>query len=263
MAYRSRKNCDRQFGVGLMLAALMLGVILLPGASTTSAQSGAGAFQGAILELVPTNPNPTAANTNIISTVTAGAVGSSFYIEGTVYRNRTVQADCTINALGNTPVSEDQDGGIVGKWRMWGVRTAQKTNDPIPTVPTSNVGQPISSTSISGGNIAVVNMSVELEGFNGTLQFQGVLGRDFGAIESAGHLASDILAITGGTGTFRGASGDGVLTPLVVNSTITGTPPFPTIATPCPAASAGAGGFQLFLKEGFKPPRFTNVIPAP
>lgn len=259
MSNKARTNRTRRFSIGLVLALLMTTVISLPGASTTSAQSGSGSFQGAILELVPTSPAPG----NSIAAVTSGAVGTSFYIEGTVYRNRTVRADCSISTLGNTPVSEDQEGGIVGKWRMWGVRTGQKTNDPIPTVPTSNVGQPVASTSISSGNIAVVNMSVELEGFNGTLQFQGVIGRDFGAIESAGHLASDILAITGGTGTFRGASGDGVLTPLVVNGTITGTPPFPTVATPCPSSSAGAGGFQLFLKEGFKPPRFTNILPIP
>ena len=197
MADKSRTNRKSLLGVGL--AFLMTLMILLPGASTTSAQS-TGGFGGAILELVPTG--------NTISGITLSTptnpTGSTFYIEGIVYRNRTVSRTCTISDLGKTPVAEDQDGGIVGRWRLWGVRTAGPA-------PTSGVGQPLSNSGISGGNVAVVNMSVELEGFNGTLQFQGTLGRVFGAIESSATVVSDTLAITGGTGTFRSASGDGVL----------------------------------------------------
>jgi len=168
-----------------------------------------------------------------------------FYIEGFVFTNRTVSRTCTISDLGNTPVIEDQEGGRVGRWRMWGVRTAGPGT-------TSGVGQPLSTSGISAGNVAVVNMSVELEGFNGTLQFQGVLGRVFGLIESSATIVSDVLAITGGTGTFRSASGDAIITPLVNSTT--------NVA--CAAGTAAAGGFQLALREGNKnPTRFGNVFP--
>jgi hypothetical protein len=242
MTDKARTNRKRQFGVGLVLALLMMGVILLPGANTTSAQS-TGAFGGAILDLVPTNPNPSTPNTtNTIAAVTSGAAGTSFFIQGLVFQNRAVQGDCSISPINGDPV---------GQWTMWGVRNGA-------TLPAGAVGDPVSNSGISAGNIAFFNMSVELRGFNGTLHFQGTLGRVFGAIESAGHPATDLVAIVGGTGTFRSASGDGVITPFVLNgptSIING-------SGPCPATSAAAGAFQLFLKEGNRFPRFSNLIPS-
>lgn len=230
MADRARTNRNRRFGIGVVLALLMTGVILLPGASTTSAQ---GAFAGAILELIPD------AGTSI-SQATAGT--GTFIIQGTVFENRSVAADC----------SNHSDS--IGRWTMWGVRLGGATG-------TTKAGDPLPANSISAGNAAVVNMSLTLKGFNGTLEFQGTLGRAFSAIDSAGHLTSDTLAVTGGTGTFRSASGDAIITPLVVNATITGTPPFPATATQCGAATDAAGGFQLFLREGNKSPtRFGNVL---
>jgi hypothetical protein len=224
MAERTRTNRSRQFGVGLVLALLMTAVILLPGASTTSAQS-TGGFSGAILDLVPTGTT--------ISAATTGASGGAFFVQGLVFENRSVLGNCSLDGSDS-----------VGVWRMWGVRA------PAPST-TNSVGSPISTSGISTGNVAVVNMSIELRGFNGTLEFQGTLGRVFGAIESAGNPATDLLAITGGTGTFRGASGDAVVTPRINTTT--------NVA--CAAGTEGAGGFQLFLKETFKGPRFTNIIP--
>jgi len=248
MADRDRTNRKSLLGVGLAL--LTTAMILLPGASMTSAQS-TGGIGGAILELVPNRTKRSdSATFPLLNAIPDGANGSTFYVEGVVYLNRTVRADCSINPDTDEDVVLQDDGRRVGVWRIWGVRTGATST----TQTTGGItGSP---NSLTGGKVYAVNMAVDLEGYNGTLQFQGTLGRVFGAIESAGHPPSDILAITGGTGTFRSASGDGVLTPLVVGGGISG-------ATPCPAGTNGAGGFQLFLKEGNKLPRFSNLIPAP
>jgi hypothetical protein len=123
---------------------------------------------------------------------------------------------------------------------MWGFRVDGTGPLNAPAPPT---------TSISGGRFAVVNMSIDLEGFNGTLQLQGTLGRVFGLIESAGPsfpgIPTDILAITGGTGSFRSASGDATITPLIDSN----------------RNNCLNGAFQVALKEAPKPPRFGNVIP--
>ena len=244
MAERARTNRRRQLGIGLVLALLMTAVILLPGASTISAQSGGG-FGGAILELIPTSGTSISQAITQATAPTATTPGGLFFVQGIVFRNRSTSPSCAvINADLNVPVTEDESGLQVGVWRMWGVRA------PAPAA-TNSVGSPVSNSGISTGSVAVVNMSVELAGFNGTLEFQGTLGRVFGAIESAGKPASDLLALVGGTGTFRGASGDALITPLVNTTT--------NVA--CAAGTFGAGGFQLALKETFKGPRFTNIIP--
>jgi len=218
---------------------------LLCSASPILAQS-TGAFSGLIVELTP--PRNTDGSFKTISSILAGTpAGGTFYLEGNVFMNRTVQncalpvgAENLVNAsFVNKTVIFDGPGRRVGIFKMWGV-----LRNPANAGTTSGSGQ--SGDNLSGSSVASVNISIDLESYNATLQLQGTLGKVFGAIESAGHPLTDVLAITGGTGTLRSASGDADLTPLVDASGI-----------PC----TSMGGFQLSLREGTRLPRFGNVLP--
>lgn len=232
------------FNLGMMPLITFMFFILLGSAMPVFGQS-TGAFAGAIVELAPPR-NADGSFRSIKSILDGAAAGGSFYIEGNVFVNRTVQ-NCALPAGAeslvdvafiNKTVVFNTAGRRVGIYKIWGMMRN-------PTNGTA-AGSGQTGDNISGSNVASVNMSLDLENYNGTIQLQGTLGKVFGVIESAGHPLTDVLAITGGTGTFRAASGDAVLVPLTDPSNI-----------PCSAL----GAFQLSLREAPKLPRFTNLIP--
>jgi hypothetical protein len=211
-------------------------LILLGSASPSMAQSNGG-FGGLLVELTP--PRNGDGSFRTVSSILAGTpAGGTFYIEGNVFLNRTVQ-NCVLPEGAETRFSFSPSGRRVGIYRIWGV-----VRNPANAGTTSGAGQ--SGDNLTGSTVASANMSIDLEGYNATLQLQGTLGKVFGAIESSGHPLTDVLAITGGTGTLRSASGDALLTPLTDANG---------------AACTSLGGFQLSLREGPKPPRFGNLIP--
>jgi len=234
----------RTTAMGAIFALFISLLALQANAPVSNAQGG---FSSAIIELIPGTFGADGAFTpggaQTISSVLAQAGSGAFYIEGVAVQNRAI-FNCTLPSgdLG-TPVNFSGPGGAgrrVGIWRMWGFRPGN-----------TGINSAIQPTnSITGGAVAVVNMSIDLDSFNGSLELQGTLGRVFGAVESAGPSApgvpTDVLGITGGTRTFRSASGDALITPL-----------FDSNRNNCPS-----GAFQLSLREGPRfPPRFGNLLP--
>lgn len=76
------------------------------------------------------------------------------------------------------------EGEEVGIVRIWGVKTLEGTT-----------------------TISTINANFELPGFNGTLTAQGTLTR--AVVDAISR--DDLVAITGGTGTFRGANGEATI----------------------------------------------------
>lgn len=231
-------------GNRLLSASVLIALVALAiwrvSPPSSSAQS-TGGFGGAVVELVPVGPQ------TISQMLASTTAGGAFYMEGNAFLNRTV-SKCQVPAgatdLVNFSEDPDKPGKRVGVWRMWGV----VRKDPAASADTNSTGPGSAgqtANNISGGTVAVVNMSIDLESFNGTIQLQGTLGRVFGALESAGHPLTDILAVTGGTGTLRSASGDAQITPLTDAS-----------GTAC----STLGAFQVALQESPKLPRFGNVL---
>jgi len=98
----------------------------------------------------------------------------------------TSGASATSSAVAVRGVLTTQDGqGLDGDTvRIWGVKQL-----------------------INGHTVATVNLNFELPSFNGTLTGQGTLSD----VIVDGISGDDVFAITGGTGTFRGANGEGTL----------------------------------------------------
>jgi hypothetical protein len=228
---QSSNRTNRSFMVGVMMMLLSL-FVLQANASTARAQS-TGSFGGAILDLVP------ASGSTISNTLSTGSAGA-FLITGNVYLRGTA-SNCAAIPSPDVFVNFADGARRVGTWRMWGYRL-----DPALNTPSTSSATNPNLVNISGGRLAVVNMSIDLDSYNGTIQLQGTLGRVFGAIESTGHPLTDILAITGGTGTYRSASGDATLTP---------------VTNQAGDANCASGAFQVALLEGSKGPRFGNVFP--
>lgn len=105
-----------------------------------------------------------------LTTAASAAAGTSFYQTGTL---STATRDA-----GSLFVA-DPDFDAVGKLRIWGVS--------------------------NGDGSLSVNVNIELPGFNGSLVGQGTL---FGIVVDGLRPNDDIIAITGGTSGFRGASGE-------------------------------------------------------
>jgi hypothetical protein len=216
----------RLLGVSLLLCLSGLGTwnINVP---STSAQ---GAFGGALLDLVPIGAT-------IASTLGTGSSGE-FFVSGNVYLSKTVTCT-TIASASDSFVNFGAGATRVGTWRMWGFRS------PEPVITNSVSGQPFNN--ISAGKPAAVNMTIHLDSFNGTLELQGTL---IGGTLVPGETVfsqplSDVLAITGGTGTFRSASGDATITPV----------------TDVNGVNCGNGAFRIVLTESPRLPRFGNIIP--
>jgi hypothetical protein len=93
----------------------------------------------------------------------------------------TIASGAAGTQLNASLTASTQDGDDAGTVRIWGVK--------------------------QGDTIATVNMHFELNAFNGTIEAQGVLTN----VVTEALTGDDVLAITGGTGTFRGANGEVVI----------------------------------------------------
>ncbi len=101
----------------------------------------------------------------------------------TVLTSGASAAPSTVSVHGSV-TTQDGEGGDGDVVRIWGVKQL-----------------------IDGHTVATVNLNFELMSFNGTLTGQGTL---FDVIVD-GLNGDDVFAITGGTGTFRGANGEGTI----------------------------------------------------
>ena len=90
----------------------------------------------------------------------------------------------TAVAVRGALTTQDGEGGDGDTVRIWGVKQL-----------------------VDGHTVATVNMNFELPSFNGTLTAQGTLED----VIVDGISGDDVFAITGGTGTFRGANGEGTV----------------------------------------------------
>jgi hypothetical protein len=93
-------------------------------------------------------------------------------------------ATSTAVAARGAVTTQDGEGGDGDTVRVWGVKQL-----------------------VDGATVATVNFNFELPSFNGTLTGQGTLAR----VIVDGISGDDVFAITGGTGTFRGANGEGTV----------------------------------------------------
>jgi hypothetical protein len=185
--------------------------------------------------------------TTALSSITNGAQGS-FFVEAPVFLSGTINpADCTV---ASTSQGSFLSGGQqIGVLRIWGVRLGNGTADVVNgTTVTTGTGTGTTSgttvnnsTNLTTNALAVVNASLDLLGFGGSIEMQGTLGRirnDFQTGVLAQQQANgstiistttspipinDVIAVTGGTGLFRGAKGEVSLTPLLVALTSNGT----------------------------------------
>lgn len=208
----NKLGLGRNRGLSLISALMLfLGVCYFQAnAPSVSAQN----VSNSILEVVPATP---------LSSVASGAQGT-FFVEMPVFLNRTVNtSNCTVST--DAQQSFFVGGNMVGTLRIWGVRTGGNTGN------VSNTAAGTQATNVTNTAIAVVNMSLDLPSFNGTIEMQGTLGRirqDFENLVSFGVSTGqpptvsgaliplqDVVAITGGTGVFRGASGEATLSPLL------------------------------------------------
>ena len=205
MKNRSGLNRTRCLSVLSALVFLLSACFLQANPPSVSAQG----LSNSILEVVPTTP---------LSSITSGAQGT-FYVEAQVFLGRTVNtSNCTISAAAQD--SFFNGGNMVGTMRIWGVRTGASTGNA------SNAIVGTSATNLSNTALAVVNVSLDLPSFNGSIEMQGTLGQNRQNFENliansgigvptSSLPLQDTLAITGGTGVFRGASGEATLTPLL------------------------------------------------
>lgn len=93
-------------------------------------------------------------------------------------------ASSTAVAVRGAVTTQDGEGSDADTVRVWGVKQL-----------------------VNGVTVATVNFNFELPSFNGTLTGQGTLSR----VIVDGLTGDDVFAITGGTGTFRGANGEGTV----------------------------------------------------
>lgn len=187
---KSKINGKSIFGLGVMFVLLTAVLFWQVSVQEGQAQSGGG-FNHAIVTAKMDGSVSLASLASAVSgenaTLTAGGVLFS-----------------DVN-LTHTP-ADDQE---VGRIRIWGTRKTDTVFSDLAN------GSPVSVA------IAHVNISIELPGFNGTLQAQGTLSDVVNdglhgktVISPAGVLTfngDDVVAITGGTGTFRGANGEATI----------------------------------------------------
>ena len=187
---KSKINGKHMFGLGAML--VLLTAVLFWQASVPEGQAqSVGGFNHAILTVRMDN--------NVsLSSLASGAVSANaiFTAGGVLFSD----VDLTRNR------NDDQE---VGRIRIWGVT---RTDTVFKNLATGEAEDVV---------VATVNVSMELPGFNGTLQGQGTLS-DVVNDGLHGHViltpsgpatldGDDIIAITGGTGTFRGANGEALI----------------------------------------------------
>jgi hypothetical protein len=245
---------NRKSGIGPKRGlTLMSAVVLFLTLCYFQTQAPSVSAQGAgnsILEVVPGTP---------LSTLASGTQGT-FYAEMPVFLNRTVNtANCTISAAAQDTFFNG--GNQVGTLRIWGTRTGASTGNA------SNTSAASQATNLTNTGIAVVNISLDLPAFGGTVEMQGTLGRNrqnfenlitatggFGAgtgtVVAATLPIQDVVAITGGTGAFSGATGEATLTPLVTQTTNSSTGQLTNV-------NCSTGAFRIVLSQLRRPSTFS------
>lgn len=229
----NKSGLNRTRFVSMLSALILFASICFMQANPPSVS--AQVISSSILEIVPTTP---------LSSLTSGGQGT-FFVEAQVFLNRTVNtSNCTISASAQEAFFNG--GNLVGTLRIWGVRTGGSTGNGTGTTAATR------ATNLTDTALAVVNMSLDLPSFNGSLEMQGTLGRTRQAFEdllSFNGIANvtgitipvqDTVAITGGTGSFRGASGEATLTPLVT---------LITNGTTSNNVNCSTGAFRLSISE--------------
>lgn len=204
--------------------------------------ASAQGVSNSILEVVPTTS---------LSNLATGTQGT-FYAEMPVFLNRTVNtSDCTITTARQQTFFNG--GNQVGTLRIWGTRTGTSTGNA------SNTSAASQATNVTNTGIAVVNISLDLFSFGGTVEMQGTLGRtrqDFenlitttggfgagtGTVVATTLPLQDVVAITGGTGAFSGATGEATLTPIVTQTTNTTTGQVTNV-------NCSTGAFRIVLSQ--------------
>jgi hypothetical protein len=171
--FESRINGKRLLGVGMVLTLLVTVGIWQVSVRTGQAQS-VGGFNG--LKIVVEGITATQ-----LTSAASAAAGTAFFREGEAF---------TIGNRGTDGCSFASDESV-GTVKIWGVSTGD-------------------------GGLAA-NMNIDLGSFNGTLAGQGTI---FKIVVDGLHpgqpvntdpchpFGDDIIAITGGTSTFRGANGE-------------------------------------------------------
>jgi hypothetical protein len=244
---KRNSGLGRKRGLTLMTAAFLFLTLCAFQAQVPSV-SAQGA-SNSILEVVPGTP---------LSSVAAGTQGT-FYAELPVYLNRTVNtADCSITTARQQTTFNG--GNQVGTMRIWGTRTGTSTGNA------SNTSSASQATNLTNTGIAVVNVSIDLPAFGGSIELQGTLGRtrqDFenlltdtggfgagtGTVVATTLPTQDVLAITGGTGAFSGATGEATLTPLLTQTTNTTTGQLTNV-------NCSTGAFRIVLSQLRRPSIF-------
>jgi hypothetical protein len=223
----NRKRCASVLSALLLFIGVCCMQANLPSAS-------AQGISNSVLEVVPTTS---------LGSVASGGQGS-FFVEAQVFLNRTVNtSNCTISDAAQE--SFFNGGNLVGTMRIWGFRTGTSTGNA------TNATAGTQAINLTNTALAVVNISLDLPSFNGTIEMQGTLGRTRQNFENLlsfnGTTGSnltiplqDTVAITGGTGAFRGATGEATLTPLLTAI---------TSGTSTTNVNCSTGAFRLTLSQ--------------
>ena len=223
----NRKRCASVLSALLLFIGVCCMQANLPSAS-------AQGVSNSILEVVPTTS---------LGSVASGGQGS-FFVEAQVFLNRTVNtSDCTVDDAAQE--SFFNGGNLVGTMRVWGFRTGASTGNA------TNATAGTQAINLTNTALAVVNISLDLPSFNGTIEMQGTLGRTRQNFENLlsfnGTTGSnltiplqDTVAITGGTGAFRGATGEATLTPLLTAI---------TSGTATTNVNCSTGAFRLTISQ--------------
>jgi hypothetical protein len=177
MATKSKANRKQLMRAGVMLAMAIALFVCQFSVPTGSAQTIGVEF---IFDIVP----DTSTLTNLPSTGSLPAEGTTFKIRGKIYPFRTVNvADCTFRT--STPRQ-------LGTWRAWGT--------------------------VSDDGRVVVNQSLTLDSVNGSIELQGTTGITLSNGPAVPVIAgtrgepfagpTEVLSVTGGAGVYRGLTGE-------------------------------------------------------
>jgi hypothetical protein len=162
-----------------IFASIMLTLSLWQVNTPTGNAQSVGGFEGAIYDIVPDSTNPTS----------LPGPGNPFLLTGEIYPFRTVN-EATCDPVPATTPS-------LGTWRAWGL--------------VADGGRLVMQQSLQ---IAALNGSIELQGPSGiTLAKDGRTPAISGTTSEPFTGPSEVLAATGGAGTFRGANGEAQVRP--------------------------------------------------
>ncbi|MBI3654395.1 MAG: hypothetical protein HY231_25485 [Acidobacteria bacterium] len=185
----NQKRSMRASLLSLFFLMFMAAPLLVP-----QGLAGVAKPKGPVYDIVPDNA---------LSTLSAASSrGATFYLQGTIYQYRTFnQGDCTPLFSGS-----DLQNRVLGTWRAWG--TVADSTGKITLHQTLSFD---------------FNATIEVQGVNGLIAPNGAAL----VADNKGNTTgpSEVLAIVGGSGEFRGLSGEAVVRPYC-NPTPAGTNPF-------------------------------------